>query len=525
MYCKEGIVEFAKALIELGWQLIASGGTAKALAMAGIPVKDVAGMVGGGAILGHRVVTLSREVHAGLLANNVPEDIEELERLGVPFIDLVCIDLYPLEEEIAREGCTRESVIEKTDIGGPTMLRSAAKGRRIVICDPDDRWDVIEWLKAGKPDEENYITRLAAKTEGVVAGYALASARYHSGGIIDGFVGTQVATCMYGENPYMTPAGLFVTDSEDPLALQRFHLVEGTDPSYINWTDVDRLIQGMTHVAAGFDVNFGKVPLIAIAVKHGNACGAAVGNDPIDVLRNMVEGDPLAIFGGVVMMNFPLTEDGADVLLHHKVEGGKRILDTVIAPSISEGVLPLLERKGGKCRMLENSELADLTKESLDHHPRFRLVRGGFLRQPNYTFVLDLKDPNIVVYGDLTDQSRRDIIFAWALGATSNSNTIMIVINGRLLGRGVGQQSRVDACKLAGDLAIRSFNRMEGAVVYSDSFFPFPDGPEVLISLGVKTIFTSSGSVKDKETIELCKERGVTLVMFPDKKGRGFFCH
>ena len=188
VYDKSGIVEFAEGLVDLDWTIYASGGTAKALADAGVPVTDVAELVGGGAILGHRVVTLSRELHAALLARPVEEDLAELEQLGIPFIDLVCVDLYPLAEEIAKPTATPESVIEKTDIGGPTMLRSAAKGRRIVVADPTVRQQVLEWLRAGEPESEINRTKLAALSEAIVADYCLASARYHSGGVHDGYV-------------------------------------------------------------------------------------------------------------------------------------------------------------------------------------------------------------------------------------------------------------------------------------------------------------------------------------------------
>ena len=179
VFNKEGIVSFAKDLLALGsWRIIASGGTVKVLADAGIPASDIAEIVGGGAILGHRVVTLSRELHAGLLARDLPEDRAELAANNIPWIDLVCVDLYPLEEEIRREGSTPESVLEKTDIGGPTMLRSAAKGRRIVICDAEQRRRVIDWLKNGESAREEFLVELAAYAEFTIAWYCLASANY-----------------------------------------------------------------------------------------------------------------------------------------------------------------------------------------------------------------------------------------------------------------------------------------------------------------------------------------------------------
>ena len=181
VFHKDGIVEFAQGLVKHGVKIYASGGTAKTLMDAGVPVTDVADLVGGGPILGHRVVTLSREVHAGLLARDVPEDIKELADLSIPYIDLVCADLYPLTDEIKKAGSTRESVVEKTDMGGPAMIRSAAKGDRVVICDPKDREKVLAWLDAGGTDEQ-FVRDLGAKGEYTVAGYVLASATYKGEG-------------------------------------------------------------------------------------------------------------------------------------------------------------------------------------------------------------------------------------------------------------------------------------------------------------------------------------------------------
>lgn len=186
VYDKNGIVAFAHALVAMDWRIISSGGTAEALNDAAVPVTDVAAISGLPAVLGHRVVTLVPHIHGGLLATE--DQREELAKLGYPWIDLCCVDLYPLKQEIERPGATRESVIEKTDIGGPTMIRSAAKGRRIVIADPSDRERVLAWLKEGRPHEQAFLDRLASRAEGIVADYCLASARYTSGGKIHGAV-------------------------------------------------------------------------------------------------------------------------------------------------------------------------------------------------------------------------------------------------------------------------------------------------------------------------------------------------
>jgi phosphoribosylaminoimidazolecarboxamide formyltransferase / IMP cyclohydrolase len=526
VYNKAGIVEFGRELVEMSWAIYSSGGTAKTLADAGIPVTDVTELVGGGAILGHRVVTLSREIHAGLLARPAEEDLAELESLGIPFIDLVCVDLYPLAEEIGKPGATTESVIEKTDIGGPTMLRSAAKGRRIVVADPASRQEVMDWLKAGEPDPEGFRNKLAADAEVIVADYCLASARYHSGGSYDGVLGTQKLVCKYGENAWQTPASLFSTAAKnDSLDLDRFRVVAGTAPSYNNLAEIDRQLQTITHIAAGFELNFGKVPLIAIGTKHGNPCGAAVGQSAVDVVRKMVMGDPRAIFGGLVIVNFAINEELAEELMTFGIKEGRRLLDGISAPAFTEGAIQLLGRKGDKCRFLVNPALENLGQDSVDTSPRWRYVRGGFLSQPNYTYIIDLKDEDLLAIGELTSPQARDVVLAWAVGCTSNSNTLAIVKDGQLIGNGVGQQDRVSCCELAIKRASDAGHTTEGAVAYSDSFFPFPDGPEVLINAGIEAIWSTTGSLKDKDTQELCAKRGVALYQVPDSKGRGFFGH
>ena len=530
VYDKTGIVEFARELVGMDWQIIASGGTAKKLIENGVMVKDVAELVGGQAILGHRVVTLSREVHAGLLAQDTPQDRAELQKIGVPWIDLLCDDLYPLEEEVGKPGSTRESVIEKTDIGGPTMLRSAAKGRRIVICDSTDRMKVIDWLKSGEPDAKSFINKLAAKAEKIVAEYALTSARYHGEGKYDGLIGEQVSTCSYGENAWQTPAALFKSKNGDALSLSEFKLLAGNPPSYNNFCDLDRLLQTLTHIAAGFDLNAQvlgeQIPLIAVGGKHGNPCGAAMGKEPGKVLENMLRGDPRAIFGGLVMVNFPVNEPEAETLLSYLMPADqRRLLDGIIAPSFSEAAVAMLKRKGDKCRFLANPALQNVNKDSLDKNMRLRYVRGGFLRQPNYTFVLDWNNPDLEKIGKISGGQISDLILAWAIGSTSNSNTVTLTKNGYLIGNGVGQQDRVGGCELAIKRARDAGHETTGAAAYSDSFFPFVDGPQVLAKAGVSAVLTSSGSVKDGEIKKFCAENNLGLVMVPDKLGRGFFGH
>lgn len=544
VYDKTDIAEFAAELVKLGWNIFSSGGTAKVLSENDVPVTDVAELVGGEAILGHRVVTLSREVHAGLLARaDVEEDLAELEALGIPFIDLVCVDLYPLEEEIRSPTATPESVIEKTDIGGPTMLRSAAKGRRIVISSSMQRQSVLKLLKVrGELDDKYVRNGLAATAEFVTSGYSLSSARYTSGGRYDGLLGERVRECDYGENRWQSPAALFASGEEDLLAAYRFRVVDGRNPSFINWTDVDRSLQTAMHLVAGHELNFGEVPLVAIAVKHGNACGAAVGDDPASVLQKMVMGDPQAVYGAVMMTNFSITAELADLLRNYRAEG-PRLLDGVCAPDIEERAYSLLARRDGKYALMVNPALGQLDADALDQAPLFRQVRGGFLRQPNYTHVFDLSAVERVGRA-WTERQLRDAVTGWAIGSTTNSNTTTLVRRGQLIGNGAGQQDRVGSCELAlklahkaghgtaqpkvtfdenGDPQINYF--VKGAVAYTDSFFPFPDGPELLAAADVAGILASSGSRKDDETRAVCRRTRTKLLMVPDAKGRGFYRH
>ncbi len=544
VYDKTGIVEFAQGLADLGWTLYASGGTAKAIIDAGIAVKDVSELVGGSAILGHRVVTLSREISAGLLADkSSKQDMDELSKLNLPVIDLVCVDMYPIEEAISSSG-DRAKVIEQTDIGGPTMLRSAAKGRRIVLSHAEQRKPVLNWLKNGKPDENALLDKLAARAEYEVARYVTASAKYLNGTEISGFVARKQNPTKYGENPQQADAGLYADNrvAIDPLGVDRFEHVQGMERSFINITDIDRLLQTVTHVAAGFERNFNHVPSIAVGVKHGNACGAGIGQSAVEAVQKMLTGDTRAIFGGVIMINGPIDEKVAETLMHHAMQGDKpRLLDGVIGASVSKEALELLSRN--KLRVIINPALDNLGEKSLDSTRRSRPVRGGTLEQPNYDFVLDLEADYIQAYGEVTDTQKMDMVLGWAIGSTSNSNTISIVKNGQLIGNGVGQQDRVGAGQLAltrttnvipeleeqGDNIILKVKldktKLAGASVYSDSFFPFPDGPELLAKAGIKAFLTTSGSVGDEAVIKVLSDAGASIVMLPDKVGRGFYLH
>ncbi len=353
---------------------------------------------------------------------------------------------------------------------------------------------------------------------------------------LQGFVrlfGTKVHDCKYGENPQQKGAALHRNRSwrfwrRDPLALHRFKILLG-QPSYNNFTDLDRALQTMTHIAAGFAVNFeDRVPNIAIGIKHGNACGASFSFTMRgEALAKMAIGNSRALFGGLVMTNFPLNEESIDILLTSGLVGGqRRVLDSVVCPEISREALLMLHRKKEKCRVICNPALSQLGRDSIDREQRSRSVRGGKLVQDNYEYVLDFQDERVKRLGPSFDiDVKKDILFAWAIGCTSTSNTITVVKKRMLIGNGVGQQDRVTAARLALKLANEMRHDTSASVAYSDSFFPFEDAPLELIDAGVNTIFTSSGSMGDKKVIALCDERMVALCMVPDEVGRGFYGH
>ena len=335
-----------------------------------------------------------------------------------------------------------------------------------------------------------------------------------------------VLECKYGENGYQTPAALYDSDADDSLSLPRFEVIQGTAPSYNNLCDLDRLLQTATHIAAGYDLNGGQIPAIAVAGKHGNPCGAAAGDDRSRVAMQALEGDLRAVFGGLVLLTFEVDEEIAEVLMTHRTEAGtRRLLDGIIAPAFSQAAMEMLQRKGDKCRLLANPALSGLDQGSLDTSRRFRYVRGGFLAQPNYTFVPSLLGGETEKIGAYDDDQVRDMVLAWAIGSTSNSNTVTLVKDGMLIGNGVGQQDRVGGCKLAVIRARDAGHETGGAVAYSDSFFPFVDGPTELAQAGVKAVLATSGSVRDGEVKEYCRDQGITLFLYPDSAGRGFFGH
>ncbi|MFA6552803.1 MAG: hypothetical protein WCT27_00005 [Patescibacteria group bacterium] len=533
---KNGLIERAKRLLALGWHLFASGGTAKHLIAAGLPVTDIADLTGLGAVLGHRVVTLQPPVHGGLLVNlSEIEQIEEILRLKWPIFQLVHVDVYPFREEMLRAGATFASILEKIDIGGPTMLKSGAKGLRITTtCLSDLDWALDQLTANGDLTFEER-RRLSGKAFAFVARYYGWVAEFMSEGEYKTIVGRRVGKHKKGENAWMGPYTVYSTDSGDPLSLPD-HLVQegGIDCSFVNYCDYERILQVLTHIAANFQVNGWPMPYIAIAVKHGNPCGASFGRTAREALENMINGDTRAIHGAVVILNFMLDTVGAETLAYYNYSGPrKRILHSIIAPAIDDAAKTVLQGKEEKCRFLTHSGLAilapfgDLTADVLDRAERIRYIRGGFITGSNYTKTFNVSNPNLVKEGaelDLIQQ--QTLTLGEAINMSSNSNTSTLVKDGMLIGNGVGQQDRVGGTELAIKRAKDAGHDTKGSINIQDSFFPFPDGAERAIEAGAIAILATSGStVSDKKVRKTISDAGVTYWTLPDDEDRRFSNH
>ncbi len=375
---------------------------------------------------------------------------------------------------------------------------------------------------------------------GYLANVQLRLAANWTRGEIRGIVGRRVRELAYGENRWQSPAFLYRTlgSDDDLFAAHRFEQVFGDPAGYINETDRYRLVQTLTHIAAVWHLNFGQVPYIAAAVKHGNVCGAAVGETRNRVIAEMIDGDPGAIFGGVVMTNFAITAEMARLLRSHKWKGGAsgRPYDGIVAPSVDEKAMEVFKRKDNRCRVFVNPSLVRLGSESLDHSFQFRQARGGFLTQKAADFVLDLRADYLKKSADAGVACEKSLALAWAVGSTSNSNTITLATSTsddgfytRIVSNAVAQQSRDVAAFLAVEKASRAGNPVspdhQECAAYSDSFFPFPDAVEILYQGGVDVILTSSDGLRFPEVQAYCRENGIILYSGPDEKIRGFFGH
>ena len=499
--------DFVRPLQEMGWKIIGSKGTVEYLAKFSIQAQNIADFVGGDPILEHRVVTLSREIHAGLLAKEIQSQLEELERLGIQKIDLVFAEFYPLEETI-KKGGTFEQVIESTGIGGPAMSRSGAKGNRIVICDPADQLMVINWLKAGEPDREEFINNLAAKAEMVVAKYCLLSANFRSKGRYAGFILELARQLAYAENKDQDPAYLLSTQSDDPLAMDKFEIKSG-NPSYISMADASTLIEILALLHQAMVLEYGKAPYIVVAGKHGNPCGAAISFEtPQSAILKALLGDPVAVMGGEVVTNFPITDELGQLLFEVQPELKSQVdrdnwgLDIILAPEFSEGSIALLGKRERR-RLLSNPAMVNPQLSPAEW--MCREVRGGFLKQKAPKFILTRDNIQEWVGQSLNDKEFASLLVAWAVCWRAASNTVAFAKDGMLIGLGCGQQDRIACVRLCLEKARKAGHDTNGAVFASDGFFPYAKSDPADLS-DLEVIYTTLQAALKMSDLKLVDE-------------------
>lgn len=483
VYYKDGIPQFAANLKKLGYEIVSSGGTAKHLGEKGIEVVDVFEITGIPPILSHRVVTLHPKIHGGILAEKTPEHEEELKKYGIERFDIVCVDIYPVWEALGNQNATVQSVMGLTDIGGPTMLRAAAKNHNngvTVICDPADRQRVIDELEAFGKVGSRLRQELAGKVFNLMARYDASIANFFNeeNGILAKmiFMGNAVKLA-YGENRNQSPAYLFPGSSGDPLALHRFLPATSGDPSYISLADGALTIHLVRFLAEAFRRTSGKVPYIAAVGKHANPCGLAFDwKNPAIAIQKALFGNPVSAMGGEFVCNFPVNDKLGNQLFASPKEvigRDKWGLDVLFAPKFSPGSVSLLGKRE-KRRLLTNPALSELPFSDsawiLKQTPD-----GDWLMQRAQNFVLA---PDQIIHWTgtpLNDEQFQNLLVAWVATWFASSNTVGIANDNCLIGLGAGQQDRIECARLCVDRARHSRHNIIGAVFASDGFFPFAE--------------------------------------------------
>jgi phosphoribosylaminoimidazolecarboxamide formyltransferase/IMP cyclohydrolase len=491
---KSGIVEFAESLVSLGWELVSTGGTARALRAGRLAVRDIDELTRFPEMLDGRVKTLHPAVHGGLLARrDLPEHMTVIAEHDIGPIDLVAVNLYPFRETAARAGIAPADVVEQIDIGGPSMLRSAAKNFASVfaIVDPADYDRVLAALRAG--DDDLDLRRvLAEKVYAHTAAYDAAIANWFAAQRGEHFPErmnvslTRRQILRYGENPGQRGA-LYVEDPPHGVAglAQR----GGKELSFNNILD----LEGALHAADPF-----RGETCCAIIKHTTPCGIALGETALDAYRKALACDPVSAFGSVIAFTVRVGADVAEAI-------SALFVECLVAPSFSEEAIDVLGRKKN-LRVLEGEAL--FQPDALD----MKRVRGGMLVQDRVAPAVDDAQWHVVTKRPPLPKERQDLRFAWRAVASVKSNAIVLARSSATIGIGAGQMSRVDAAHLAVYKARGAGHTVEGAVLGSDAFFPFRDGVDQAAEAGVTAIVQPGGSVRDQEVIAAADERGMAMV-------------
>ncbi len=494
---KRGIVEFARGLAELGIELVSTGGTARELAAAGLHVRAIDDLTGWPEMMDGRVKTLNAKLYAGVLAlRDDPEHLRAAAEHDVEFVDLVCVNLYPFERTAARASATDAEVIENIDIGGPTMIRAAAKNHPFVavVTTPESYDAVLDELRSSgarlsMPTRES----LAADAFAMTARYDTSIARWFAERREDDFpqlhvrAYEKVLELSYGENPHQRAAYYSKVGARTHLLSQvRQH--HGKPLSFNNLLDVD--------AARRLCDEFEGVPA-AVIVKHNNPCGAALAATPIEAYRAALACDPLSAYGGVVVLNARVDRELAEALKDQFIE-------VLFAPGYDEDALEILQARKN-VRLLEKGD-----RRAGGRELEVRQVAGGLLVQERDTLMSAREDMTVVTARSPTEPEWEDLEFAWRVCKHVRSNAIVVVRDRATVGIGAGQMSRVDSVRLALEKA--RVDSLAGSALASDAYFPFADGPQLAFEAGVRAIIQPGGSVRDAEVIAAADAAGAAMV-------------
>lgn len=496
VYNKEGVAEFAKSLSEIGIQIISSGGTARALKEAGIKVTDLSEFTGYPEMMGGRVKTLHPKIHGGILMDRDKEQhVKEAEKNGIIPIDLVVANLYPFEETILGEPSLEEA-IENIDIGGPTIIRAAAKNFKhvTVVCNPADYGHVLEEIKKGEIGEE-LRKKLTLTAWEHIAHYDVVIEKYFKGKFGDVFSYPEYLNLTfkkkqdlrYGENPHQT-AALYIDQHEKNPSILKAKQLQGKMLSYNNMLDANS--------AYNLVKEFERPT--AVIVKHNNPCGIASDPDIYEAYTVARAVDPEAAFGGIVAVNREIDKKLAEEIT-------SRFVEVVMAPSFTDEAKEIFSKK-------KNLRLLELPiKKGLVRHRRYRSILGGFLVQDSDVELF--KELKVVTKRQPTEEEMEALNYAWRVSKYVRSNAIIYAKKNRAVGIGAGQMKRVDAAKLGAMIAKDFGETLEGAAMASDAFFPFRDGIDYAAELGVTAIIQPGGSVKDDEVIAAADEHNIAMVL------------
>ncbi|MEM6431527.1 MAG: bifunctional phosphoribosylaminoimidazolecarboxamide formyltransferase/IMP cyclohydrolase [Deinococcota bacterium] len=488
VYDKTGIVDFAKQLDALGYSLISTGGTQKTLTEAGLSVRQVSEVTGSPEILGGRVKTLHPVIHGGILAKREDAQLAELASHNIATIDVVVVNLYPFRDAIA-ERPELDNALENIDIGGPTMLRAAAKNfpSVLVVSKPEDYEDVAEKLGSGEVDDA-FRRQLAVKAFAHVAAYDAAITRYLSDGDVWqgdelGLEASKLHTLRYGENPHQQASLWRLSGERGPVI--DAEILQGKAMSFNNYQDADAAWALLTDISTTDKTS-------VVALKHGNPCGVAQADTLVDAYTRAHDADPLSIFGGIVAVDKVIDAELAKVMT-------QIFLEIVLALGYEDGALEVFAKK-------KNLRLLKVTHEDASTH-NLRMISGGLLVQDRdtHTFADAKQDVVTTQQPDNWD----DVAFAWHVVKHAKSNAIVLVKDGVTVGIGSGQVSRIGAAKQA---LAQAGDQAKGAVLASDAFFPFDDVVREAATYGIQTIISPGGSVRDDEVITACNELGVAMV-------------